>query len=109
MLKLSGKAISSNIPHTNIFSLSTNPNLPLALRSQKALVIHNNDLIPDGFNHYIITSGSNVTLPEFSSFTILDESFRYLNNDDVVSISKGGYIRTLFRASSTHNSILLKK
>lgn len=107
MLKLNGKVLASSLFQNAMFSLSANSNLPFALRSQKAYVVHNNKPVPDGFAHYIITSDSKATLPKGSSFTRLGEDFSYLNNDDVVSISGDGHIRTLFRASSSHNSILL--
>ncbi len=107
MLKLNGKAIESNLPKDSMFSLSTSSALPFALRSQKAYVMHNSEPVPEGFAHYVTTAGSSSILPKGSSFTKLDEEFRYLNNDDVVSISGDGRVRTLFRASSDHNSILL--
>lgn len=107
MLKLNGKAIESNLPKDSMFSLSTSSALPFALRSQKAYIAHNSEPIPEGFAHYVTTAGSSSILPKGSSFTKLDKDFRYLNNDDVVSISGDGRVRTLFRASSDHNSILL--
>jgi His-Xaa-Ser system radical SAM maturase HxsC len=107
MLKLNGKAIESNLPRDSMFSLSTSSDLPFALRSQKAYVVHNTKPVPEGFAHYVTTAGSSSILPKGSSFTKLDEDFRYLNNDDVVSISGDGRVRTLLRASSDHNSILL--
>lgn len=107
MLKLNGKAIESNLPKDSMYSLSTNSDLPFALRSQKAYVVHNCEPVPEGFAHYVTTASSSSSLPKDSSITKLDEEFRYLNNDDVVSITGDGRVRTLFRASSNHNSILL--
>ena len=107
MLKLNGKAIASNLPQDAMFSLSTISDLPFALRSQKAYLVHKSGPVPEGFAHYVTTFDPDTILPKGSSFTRLDEEFHYLNNDDVVSISGDGRIRTLFRASSSHNSILL--
>jgi His-Xaa-Ser system radical SAM maturase HxsC len=107
MLKLNGKVIASSLNQEAMFSLSSNSDLPFVLRSQKAYVKHNNEPIPEGFAHYFIIGESNTTPPSGSSFTKLGEDFSYLNNDDVVKISEDGHIRTLFRSSSNHNSILL--
>ncbi len=107
MLKLNGKAIESSLPKDSMFSLSTSSDLPYVLRSQKAYVVHNSEPVPEGFAHYVTTADSSSILPKGSSFTKLDKDFRYLTNDDVVSISGDGRVRTLFRASSDHNSILL--
>lgn len=107
MLKLNGKAVESNLPKDSMFSLSTSSDLPFILRSQKAYVVHNSEPVPEGFAHYVTMADSSSILPKGSSFTKLDEDFRYLNNDDVMSISGDGRVRTLFRSSSDHNSILL--
>lgn len=107
MLKLHGNVISSSLTEKTIFSLSTNQDLPLVLRSQKAYVFHDNKPVPDGFAHYITTSVSNAFLSKGVGFTKLDKDFDYLSNDDVVSISGDSYIHILFRANSNHNSILL--
>jgi len=108
MLKLSGKIIKSNLSKNSLFSLSKCIDLPFALRSEKAYVAHKGDSIPEGFAHYVLIDNSDlVTLPKNSSYTRLDADFSYLDTDDVISISDDGYIRTLFRSSSDHNSILL--
>lgn len=106
-MKLNGKAVESNLPKDSMFSLSTSSDLPFILRSQKAYVVHNSEPVPEGFAHYVTMADSSSILPKGSSFTKLDEDFRYLNNDDVMSISGDGRVRTLFRSSSDHNSILL--
>jgi His-Xaa-Ser system radical SAM maturase HxsC len=106
MLKLSGKVTGSSLPQDTLFSLSTNPDLPFALRSQRAYVAHGSGPIPDGFGHYI-TTDSNIVCPKDSTVSRLNADFGYLDNDDVVSIYRDGSLRTLFRASSDHNSILL--
>ena len=106
MLKLSGKVITSTLSQDSLFSLSTNSDLPFALRRQKAYVVRGSGSIPEGFAHYI-TTGTNITFPKNSTASQLNKDFGYLDNDDVVSISRGGNFRTLFRSSSDHNSILL--
>ncbi len=38
---------------------------------------------------------------------LLGDEFRYLDDDDVIALSSDGRVRSLYRASSNHNSLLL--
>lgn len=107
MLKLSGKVIRTNLDRDTMLSLSTNPNLPVVLRKGKAYLVKDQGTFPEGFSHYLLYDSSPKIRYDLKSFTILEDEFNYLDNDDVVTISRDGHFRSLFRASSNHNSILL--
>lgn len=107
MLKLHGQGKFSNLSQKEMFSLTTKSDLPTPLRNQKAYIVNNKKPVPIGFAHYILINGHTETLPKNSKYTVLDEDFNYLGNGDVVTISETGYFRTLFRAASEQNSILL--
>lgn len=106
MLTLSGKAVDSNLGGSLLFSLSTLPDLPDVIRGQKAFLSKGNGF-PEGFSHYVIIGDEDRNLPEGVSFTKLGHEFDYLGNDDVIHIGEDGNVRSLYRASSQHNSILL--
>lgn len=111
MLTLSGRVIkrptSSEPSGPRLYSLSTQASLPAALRGKKAFLIKEAGLIPTGFNHYFHLEGVDVTIPEPEKTTRLGKEFSYFGNDDVVSLTDDGRIRSIFRADSNHNSILL--
>lgn len=107
MLTLSGKAIRTSITKTELFSVSTRPNLPEVARRSKALLVKQNGEISDGFAHYLVDAAFIGQLPEGIPFTLLGNEFNYLANDDIVQVSPNGGVRTLFRSSSSHNAILL--
>jgi His-Xaa-Ser system radical SAM maturase HxsC len=111
MLTLSGRVIkkqSATEPSgPRLFSLSTNNNLPSALRSKKAFLIKESAEVPTGFSHYFHLEGVEATLPAPENTTNLGKEFSYFGNDDVVSLTDDGRIRSIYRADSEHNSILL--
>lgn len=113
MLKLGGRVISiksENDFNNLIFSVTTNKNLPFAIRNKKAFLVLDEE-IPDGFQHYLVFESLRLHLQKIlpnSNFTVLSRDYIYLGNDDVIRISPHkGSIRVLFRASSNHNSILV--
>ncbi|WP_082954333.1 His-Xaa-Ser system radical SAM maturase HxsC [Acidihalobacter prosperus] len=112
MLTLSGKVLSvSEAQHDNsqrrrVYSLTTNDNLPLPLRAQKALIYHHDGSPPPGYEHYIFIGKTPSSWAEASNYTVVPESFDYLGEGDVVALSETG-IRSLYRANSRHNSLLL--
>lgn len=90
-----------------LFALSTNPALPLPLRRQKAYLMQKGATeIPAGFLHYFAFNQAPANLPDGAPCTILGPEFAYLGEGDVVALS-AGRLRSLFRANSRHNSILL--
>ncbi len=87
--------------------MSTQASLPAALRGKKAFLIKEAGLVPTGFKHYFHLEGVNATITEPEKTTRLGKEFSYFGNDDVVSLTDDGRIRSIFRADSDHNSILL--
>jgi His-Xaa-Ser system radical SAM maturase HxsC len=114
MLKLSGKVIkiqNPSEPSNSLFSVTTNKQLPLVLRDNKAFLV-NDDVIPEGFKHYLVFEDCTNLLSNLNSdaeFTILPNSLSYIANDDVIRISRGANptIKVLHRAISPHNAILI--
>ena len=111
MLTLSGRVIKKQSTtaaiKSGLFSLSTSRNLPTGLREKKAYLIKETGDVPAGFSHYFQIEGINAILPEPENTTRLGSEFQYLGNDDVVSLTEEGRIRSIYRADSDHNSILL--
>jgi His-Xaa-Ser system radical SAM maturase HxsC len=110
MLTLSGRVIKNSLSAgssgSKLYSLSTNSNLPSVLRGKKAFLIKDTGYVPAGFDHYFHLEGVQVTLPAPEKTTWLGKEFSYFDNDDVVSLGNNR-IRSIFRAGSEHNSILL--
>ena len=112
MLMLSGRVVRksdvlSDIKEPRLYSLSTNPYLPLPLRGKKAFLARDSSPVPTGFGHYfVLPSASSEGFPPDKT-TGLGLEFDYFGDGDVVSLLADGRIRSLFRANSNHNSILL--
>lgn len=111
MLTLSGRVIkkqnNAKLAGPTLYSLSTNAHLPSALRGKKAFLIKESAEVPTGFDHYFHLEGVDATIPNPENTTHLGKEFSYLGNDDVISLSDDGRIRSIYRADSDHNSILL--
>ena len=113
MLKLGGKVIeirSALGSESSLFSISTNKNLPNILKATKAyLVVDTN--IPEGFKHYIILDtllNCISLLPKNAEYTVLASDYSYIDNDDVIRVSKEkSAIRVMYRANSPNNGILI--
>ena len=112
MLTLSGRVIhksevsfDSNEPR--LYSLSTNATLPSPLRSMKAFLARDSSTAPLGFTHYFLLPGASLEGIPIERTTRLGPEFDYFGDGDVVSLSPDGRIRSIFRANSSHNSILL--
>lgn len=114
MLTLSGKVIqiaqqpvAQSAAARQILSLSTNPSLPLPLRQQKAYLVRDAAAeIPIGFKHYLALGVRPENLSADAPCTVLGLEFAYLDDKDVIALSRDN-LRSLFRATSKHNSILL--
>jgi hypothetical protein len=67
MLTLGGAVLETNARKHDggrqLLSLSTNPNLPIPIRRQKALLISNGGALPVGFGHYIAFEAKPENLP----------------------------------------------
>lgn len=110
MLKLSGKVIRLSqtvIPaRRQLFLLSTNHHLPAVLRTNRAFLVRG-DLVPEGFAHYLSFDSLPENLPEGAACTVIDRSFDYLSENDIISLAADGRIRSLYRANSPHNAVLV--
>lgn len=110
MLTLSGKVIQLSPAVTparrQLFLLSTNPHLLAVLRSSRAFLV-TGDIIPDGFSHYLALDSVPEGLPEGVACTVIGRSFNYLAENDIVAVGADGRIRSLYRANSPHNAVLI--
>jgi len=109
MLTLSGKVIqlhTATPAGRQLMVLSTNPALPAPLRRGRAFLIKGTD-IPEDFSHYLAFDRVPTGLQEGVACTVIGQEFSYLGEDDVISLTSDGHIRSMFRASSPHNSIML--
>lgn len=107
MLMLSGTALETNVFDASLFNLATSTTLPFILRKRKALLVGQTEEAAEGFAHYFIGAEYSGKLPEGAEFTRLGNEFSYLANGDIVKVSPDCSVRTLFRAQSNHNGILL--
>jgi len=109
MLTLSGKVINikNERSYRQILSLSTNENLPISLRAQKALLMKDAVNFVEGFKHYFIFDTNQFRLPNSINHTILSNDFSYLDDKDVVAIDGNDRIRSIYRSSSEHNTFLI--
>lgn len=115
MLTLSGRVIQVSGQPTakesttsrQVLSVSTNASLPLPLRQQKAFLVRDPYAeIPSGFRHYLALGERPASLAENVACTVLSAEFAYLDDRDIIALNKD-HVRSLFRAASQHNSILL--
>lgn len=110
MLTLSGKVIQLSPAITpakrQLFLLSTNPHLPTVLRGSRAFLV-TGDVIPEGFSHYLALDSVPGSLPEGAACTVIGRSFDYLAENDIVAVGADGRIRSLYRANSPHNAVLI--
>lgn len=108
MLKLSGTAIRTELGGgtRKLLSLSSDSNLPASLRGQRTYISRDGE-VPSGFSHYLFFGSKPDEVPSDVRCTVLGEEFRYLGDKDIIAITSDGRVRSIFRASSAHNSILL--
>ncbi|RII84020.1 His-Xaa-Ser system radical SAM maturase HxsC [Neopusillimonas maritima] len=112
MLTLSGRVIrksevASDTKEPGLYSLSTNATLPSPLRDMKAFLARDSSTAPSGFKRYFALPGASLEGIPPEKITRLGPEFDYFGDGDVVSLSPDGRIRSIFRANSSHNSILL--
>lgn len=89
-----------------LFVVSTNPTLPSPLRPTRSFLI-TEDVIPEGFGHYLAFDVLPSGLPGGGNCTVITQDFKYLAENDVIAITSDGRFRSLYRANSPHNAILL--
>lgn len=112
MLTLSGRVVRNSDPRSEIkeprlYSLSTNNSLPTAMRSDKAFLVRKSCNGPDGFSRYFLLPGANSKGLSPETITYLGSEFEYFGDGDIVSLMPDGHIRSVFRANSNHNTLLL--
>ena len=109
MLTLSGKVITIKKDGNGrqVLSLTTNTNMPNALKAQKALLMKNGIEYVEGFKHYLIYESNQNKLPTNVDQTILSDEFSYLDDEDVVAIGGNDRIRSIYRSKSNHNTFLV--
>jgi len=109
MLTLSGKVINikkdTSIRH--VLSLTTNTNLPTALKAQKALLMKDGIGYVEGYKHYLIFDSNQIKLSSSIDHTILTNEFSYLDDGDVIAIGNKDRLRSIYRSSSEHNTFLV--
>ena len=111
MIKLNAKdnIVLSTITHQNPFiaKITTNFNLPKALRSQYIFCLREQGEIPDGFGLVFIALEQHTEYyPD--NCILLSESLRYLNEHDVVKYyPENSAINVLYRKEANVNSLLL--
>lgn len=119
MLTLSGRVIPIRdergpMPGTavpegrRVFSLTTRADIPRVLRGAKALLVKKPLGIepPLGFQRYFFLDETLIPRGFAAPATVLPKHFEYLDDDDVVAAS-ADHLRSLFRAKSEHNSLLV--
>jgi His-Xaa-Ser system radical SAM maturase HxsC len=110
MLTLSGKVIDIKAakPERSLILISRDRMLPMALRKDRAFLSRDGESdLPEGFGNYIrVQRGEGQATSDVASI-IVGEEFDYLDDGDIVSVSPTGHLRSIFRANSEHNSILL--
>lgn len=109
MLTLSGRVIwtEKHAAQRQILSLSTNRALPAPLREGKAFLAKGSGSVPEGFAHYLAFNSRPEDLEDGTPCTLLGDEFGYLDDGDVIALGGDGRVRSLYRASSNHNSLLL--
>ena len=109
MLTLSGKVINikKDGNERQVLSLTTNTNMPNALKEQKALLMKSGVEYIEGFKHYLIYESNKNKLPMSVNHSILSDEFSYLEDEDVIAIGGKDRIRSIYRSKSNHNTFLV--
>ena len=109
MLTLSGKVINIKKDGNarQVLSLTTNTNMPNALKQQKALLMKSGVEYIEGFKHYLIYESNKNKLPMSVNHSILSDEFSYLEDEDVIAIGGKDRIRSIYRSKSNHNTFLV--
>ncbi len=112
MLNLHARVIPIQLAQQNqsqLFQISTKPNLPKGLRKSHALFVRGEEITP-GFGAYLFEDEKSptTTLPTEASVVRVPTQLNYLSDNDIVSLRKDGSgLRVIWRDASPHNSILL--
>jgi His-Xaa-Ser system radical SAM maturase HxsC len=100
------RALSEGQPP--ILRVTTNANLPSALRGQSALLLDDLErAVPEGFGAVIARCGSEQAVLPDANVLIMAPDLQYLADGDVVKISSDGRIRTIYRRAGRGVSLLV--
>lgn len=94
---------------SQLFRVSTNPNLPSGLRQSHALLVRKGEIAP-GFAGYLFEKNipPSLVLPIGATVVHVPTQLDYLSDNDVVSLRRDSSgIRVIWRDASPHNSVLL--
>jgi His-Xaa-Ser system radical SAM maturase HxsC len=107
MLKLHGNAIShnANLSKRGLFIVTKRSGLPSIIKAKYACLLDNYLNYEEGYGAYI--SFDEVQNSGIANHFHLPKEMNYLAEGDVIRIEPSGHINSLFRKSSTHNTILL--
>jgi His-Xaa-Ser system radical SAM maturase HxsC len=107
MLKLHGNAIShdANLSKRGLFIVTKRSGLPPIIKVKYACLLDNYLNYEEGYGAYI--SFDEVQNSGIANHFHLPKEMNYLAEGDVIRIEPSGNINSLFRKSSTHNTILL--
>ncbi|WP_411878561.1 His-Xaa-Ser system radical SAM maturase HxsC [Polaromonas sp. YR568] len=110
MIKLYGKVerLSGEMLEPQLFTLSTNRNLPERMRRNFAFLCDGGSM-PHGYAAYVAKSGATIIAGENTGPVFqLPVELSYLADGDVVRVNpSNNSLHALFRKSSKHNTILL--
>jgi len=109
MLKL-----HANLPVLNavtkdsyLVTVTTNSNLPSALKKKKALLVQPNQ-DAKGYKAILVKERADQVFDVESDVFQVSDDFSYLDDGDIIRLdSSSGSMRCLYRKSSSHNTILL--
>ena len=94
-------------PFTLVGATTRSGLLPAPLREGKAFLAKGSGSVPEGFAHYLAFNSRPEDLEDGTPCTLLGDEFGYLDDGDVIGLGGDGRVRSLYRASSNHNSLLL--
>ncbi|RUR08559.1 His-Xaa-Ser system radical SAM maturase HxsC [Legionella septentrionalis] len=99
-----------NFTERCVAKITDNPNVPFPLRKNLVFIRPQNqtDLLPLGFNAYLVFNEENLNDINFPNIFLLPEEFNYLRSDDVLVINPDKIsMKVLYRKNSPSNSILV--
>ena len=107
MLSLDGKAVSHSaiINKRSLFIVTKRAGLPSIIKEKCARLIDNSSNYEDGYGAYI--SFNDLKSSRIPNHFHLPLEMNYLTEGDVIRIDPSGWINSLFRKNSLHNTILL--
>ncbi|MES2279884.1 MAG: His-Xaa-Ser system radical SAM maturase HxsC [Pseudomonadota bacterium] len=109
MIKLYGKLekLGGDLREPQLYTLSSNRNLPERLRSNHAFLVSDGST-PEGFGACLTKDATLGSGNSSRNIYRLPDELKYLSDGDVVRINpSNNSLHTLFRENSRHNTILL--